>query len=117
MDFVNFYLDAWKKYATFGGRSRRKEFWFFVLVNMVIGWLLGLIGGSLGIAGTILMYGFSLAVLVPGIAVSIRRMHDIGKSGWWVCICLVPLIGSIWFIVLAAKDSQAGDNQWGPYPK
>ena len=110
---MNFYLDAWKKYATFGGRSRRKEFWFFVLINGVIGGLLGQIPS----AGTIISYVFSLAILVPGIAVSIRRMHDIGKSGWWLCINFVPFIGSIWFIVLAAKDSEAGSNQWGACPK
>ena len=114
---MNFYLDAWKKYANFGGRSRRKEFWIFALVNMVISWALAFITGSLGVVGTIVIYGFSLAIFVPGIAVSIRRMHDIGKSGWWLCVNFVPVIGSLWFIMLAAKDSQEGDNQWGAYPK
>ena len=114
---MNFYLDAWKKYATFGGRSRRKEFWFFVLVNMVISLVLGAITGSLESVGTIILYGFSLAIFVPGIAVSVRRLHDIGKSGWWLCVNFVPVIGSLWFIMLVAKDSQEGDNQWGAYPK
>ncbi|HCC50725.1 MAG TPA: DUF805 domain-containing protein [Porphyromonadaceae bacterium] len=114
---MNFYVDAWKKFATFGGRSRRKEFWFFLLINGAIGYLLGLITGSLGMAGMIIQAVFGLAILVPAIAVSIRRLHDIGKSGWWVFINCVPLIGSIWFIVLVAKDSVPGKNQWGNCPK
>lgn len=63
-----------------------------------------------------LYYIYALAVLVPGIAVAIRRMHDIGRSGWWILISLVPLIGSIWFIVLAALPSQLGPNKYGPNP-
>ena len=114
---MNFYLDAWKKYATFGGRSRRKEFWFFALVNAAISYVLSLIAAKFGFPIGLISWAFSLAIFVPGIAVAIRRMHDIGKSGWWVCINFVPLVGSIWFLVLAATDSQAGDNQLGECPK
>jgi uncharacterized membrane protein YhaH (DUF805 family) len=60
---------------------------------------------------------YSLAAMIPGLAVSIRRLHDIGKSGWWLLIAFVPLIGGIWLIVLLATDSQPGNNQWGAYPK
>ena len=117
MEILNFYVDALKKFITFTGRSRRKEFWFFWLINMVISWLISLITGSLGIVGLIFSGLFSLAILLPSLAVAIRRMHDIGKSGWWICINLIPLVGTIWYIVLAAKDSDAGSNQWGDYPK
>lgn len=114
---MNFYVDAWKKFADFKGRSRRKEFWLFWLINSMISGLLQQVTGSLGIAGTIILVVFGLAIILPMIAVGIRRMHDINKSGWWVLINLVPLIGSIWFIVLAIKDSEPQSNQWGPCPK
>ena len=117
MDFLNFYVDAWKKFADFNGRSRRKEFWIFWLVNVVISWILSLITGSLGLIGAIIPLIFALAILIPSLAVAIRRMHDIGKSGWWICINFVPVIGTIWYIVLAAKDSEAGSNQYGACPK
>ena len=114
---MNFYLDVWKKFADFGGRSRRKEFWLFWLINMAINFVLSFLTAKLGVVGTIITGIFGLAILVPSLAVAIRRMHDIGKSGWWICINFVPLIGTIWYIVLAAKDSEAGNNQWGAYPK
>jgi len=110
---MNFYVDAWKRFAEFGGRSRRKEFWFFALGNGVINYILGFIPGF----GWILSLIFGLAILIPGLAVGIRRMHDIGKSGWWLLINLIPLAGTIWFIVLAAKDSEPGGNKWGACPK
>ena len=114
---MNFYVDCWKKFATFSGRSRRKEFWLFWLINVAINYGLQLIAVPLGTIGMVIVLLFSLAILVPSLAVAARRMHDIGKSGWWVLINLVPLIGSIWFIVLAAKDSVAGSNKWGDCPK
>ena len=114
---MNFYVDAWKKFADFGGRSRRKEFWMFWLINMVINWVLTLLTAKLGIVGTIFTGVFGLAILVPSLAVAIRRMHDIGKSGWWICINFIPIIGTIWYIILAAKDSEVNSNQWGACPK
>ena len=114
---MNYYVDAWKKFATFSGRSRRKEFWIFLLINALVSGLLQQVTGRLGMVGMIIIGAFGLAIIIPMIAVSIRRMHDIGRSGWWTCINMVPLIGSIWFIVLAAKDSEAGSNQWGSCPK
>lgn len=114
---MNFYVDAWKKFATFSGRSRRKEFWMFLLINVAINYALSLIAGKLGSAGQIITSVFSLAILVPSIAVGIRRMHDIGKSGKWVLINLIPLIGTIWFLILGAKDGEVNSNQWGASPK
>jgi len=113
MEILNFYVDALKKFITFTGRSRRKEFWFFWLINMVISAILSRIPA----VGMIVSGLYSLAICLPSLAVAIRRMHDIGKSGWWICINLIPLVGTIWYIVLAAKDSDAGSNQWGDYPK
>jgi len=114
---MEFYLEAWKKFANFGDRSRRKEFWLFWLINCAISYVLQLLTGSLGIVGIIIPALFGLIIIVPAFAVAIRRMHDIGKSGWWVLINCIPLIGTIWFIVLAAKDSEPGSNRWGVCPK
>jgi len=113
---MNWYLEVLKKYAVFSGRARRKEYWMFFLFNIIIalvlGFIEGLVGGP-GIIGTL----YSLAVLIPGIAVSIRRLHDIGRSGWWLLICLIPIIGPIVVLVFMAQDSKPGDNQYGQNPK
>lgn len=106
-----------KKYAVFSGRARRKEYWMFLLFNFivafVIGFVLGFIGGILGI-GTALSDPASviyvLAVLIPGIAVGVRRMHDIGRSGWWI---LFPLVN----LVFLSLNSQPNENEYGPNPK
>ena len=110
---MNYYLDVLKKYAVFKGRARRKEYWMFVLFNIIIGFALGFIEGLLGISrhgSSVLANIYSLAILLPGIAVSIRRMHDVGKSGWFV---LIP----IYNLVLACTAGDAGENQYGPDPK
>jgi uncharacterized membrane protein YhaH (DUF805 family) len=113
---MNWYVEALKKYAVFSGRSRRKEYWMFTLVNfviaVVIGFIEGLIGGP-GFIGTI----YALAVLTPGLAVGIRRLHDTGRSAWWVLIGLVPLIGAIVLIIFLVQDSNPGENRYGPNPK
>jgi uncharacterized membrane protein YhaH (DUF805 family) len=112
---MNWYLDVLKKYAVFNGRAPRTEFWMFALINFIIAIVLGVIEGlvgSPGILGTI----YSLAVLLPCIGVSIRRLHDIDKSGWWMLIGFVPLIGAIVLIVFCVQDSTP-DNQYGPNPK
>ncbi len=119
---MNYYLDVLKKYAVFSGRAARKEYWMFVLFNIVISVVLSIIDRFIGTSTLLLGSGllsgiYSLAILCPGIAVSMRRLHDIGKSGWWVLIGLVPLVGAIVLIVFAAMDSQPGDNQYGPNPK
>lgn len=120
---MQWYFDVLKKYAVFGGRARRKEFWMFVLFNIIAVLATGLLDRILHTTwndqartGIISMI-YSWAVLLPGIAVAIRRMHDIGKSGWWVLISLIPLVGIIWYIILAATEGQRGDNQYGPDPK
>lgn len=118
---MNWYLDALKKYVDFSGRARRKAYWFFVLFNLIISFVLGFIDGLMGLAsegGVGLLGGlYSLAVLLPGIAVSVRRLHDTGRSGWWLLIGFIPLIGVLVLIVFMVMDSEQGDNQYGPNPK
>jgi len=109
---MNYYIQAWKKIFDFSGRARRKEYWTFVLLNLVITY--GLIGLDLamGGGGTLSMIAmvFSFIALIPNISVVIRRMHDVGKSGWF---CLIPLYN----LILSLTDSEAGSNKWGPNPK
>jgi uncharacterized membrane protein YhaH (DUF805 family) len=113
---MNWYLEVLKKYAVFSGRARRKEYWMFFLFNIIIAIVLGIVEGIVGTFGIIgLIYG--LAVLLPGIAVSVRRLHDINRSGWWIFISLVPVIGAIVLIVFMVLDSQSGENQYGQNPK
>lgn len=108
MEQFNYYLDVLKNYAKFDGRARRSEFWYFVLFNLIISAVLRYIGGAIGF--NMLESIYSLAVLIPNIAVGIRRMHDIGKSGWFI---LIPFYN----IYLFAQDSQPGDNEYGANPK
>ena len=113
---MNWYLEVIRKYAEFTGRARRSEYWMFALINFIICFVLGFIESAIGMAA-VLSGIYSLAVLIPGIAVAIRRMHDTNRSGWWWLISLVPIVGVIVLIVFLAQDSQAGDNQFGANPK
>ncbi|MEV4265393.1 DUF805 domain-containing protein [Kribbella sp. NPDC049584] len=122
---MQWYIDVLKKYAVFSGRARRKEYWMFVLFNVIVSIILSILDKILGLdfgSGSSSSSGwlstiYSLAVLLPTIGVAIRRMHDTGRSGWWILINLIPCIGWIWFIVLAAQEGNAGDNAYGPDPK
>lgn len=118
---MEWYVGVLRKYAEFDGRARRKEYWMFVLINTVIGWGLGRVDNLLGIAssdGYGLLSGFySLAVLIPSLAVMVRRLHDAGKSGWFFFINLIPIIGWIWFFIVLVTDGEAGSNQYGANPK
>lgn len=122
---MNWFLDVIKnKYATFTGRARRQEFWMYLLsviiINVALGILTTILGAIAGFLGTImgLVSGlFGLAILVPTLAIWMRRLHDTGKSGWWLLIGLIPFVGQIVLIVFAVLDSQPGDNQYGPNPK
>ena len=118
---MNWYLEVLKKYAVFSGRARRKEYWFFVLFNIIIGLALTFIDFSTGLYDVeseigLLSSLYSLAVLVPGIAVTIRRLHDTSRTGWWFLIAFVPIIGVIVLLVFMVFDSTPGDNQYGPNP-
>lgn len=113
---MEWYLAVLKNYAGFSGRARRKEYWMFLLFNMIIALVLGFIEGLFGSPG-ILGSIYSLAVLVPSIAVSMRRLHDTGRSGWWMLIGFVPLIGAAVLLIFFVQDSMQGSNQYGPSPK
>jgi len=112
---VNEYLGVLKKYAVFSGRARRKEFWMFVLINFIIAVVLSGVDMMLGLG--FLGFIYAIATLVPALAVGARRLHDIGKTGWWQLVGLVPLIGLIILIIFFVMDSNPGDNQYGPNPK
>ncbi len=118
---MNWYLEALRKYATFSGRARRKEYWLFTLFNILISLALGAIEGFLDLfpntEQSVLAMIYGLAVFLPGLAVTVRRLHDTGRSGWWMWIALVPLIGVIVLLVFLAKDSEPGKNRYGPNPK
>jgi uncharacterized membrane protein YhaH (DUF805 family) len=119
---MNWWLIAMKKYVTFSGRARRKEYWMFALFNLIFGIAALILDSILGSAvedfGYGLFYGlFILAITIPALAVTVRRLHDIGKSGWWFFTGFIPIIGGIWLFVLTLTDSQPGDNQFGQNPK
>jgi len=119
---TNWYLKVLRQYADFNGRARRKEYWMFVLFNMIFAIAAMILDNVLGIAIKGVGYGpvyglYTLAVLIPGLAVSVRRLHDVGKSGWMILIALIPLIGTIWLLVLIVTDSDSGENKYGTNPK
>jgi len=119
---MNWYLKVLKNYAVFSGRARRKEYWMYMLfttIFLIVAIILdNIIGTAIENVGFGLFYClYYLAVLIPGLAVSVRRLHDIGKSGWFFFIALIPIIGSIWLLVLMCTDGSAGENEYGANPK
>ena len=118
MNFVEAVQSVFSNFLNFRGRARRSEFWYFFLFVFVISFILGVI--------QILIWGqdanyltgiFSLIILIPNIAVSIRRLHDTGRSGFWYLIGFIPIIGTIILIIWYCQDSEPGDNKYGPNPK
>ncbi|MBU2712785.1 DUF805 domain-containing protein [Zooshikella harenae] len=119
---MNWYLEVLKKYAVFEGRARRKEYWLFFLFTTIISIILGVLDNVFGLisadAGVGLLGGiYSLAVFIPGLAVTVRRLHDTDRSGWWILISLLPLIGIIVLLVFMFLDSTPGENNFGANPK
>lgn len=119
---MKYYLAAIKNYANFNGRARRSEYWYFILFNILFACGAMLLDNLLGIAMDKTGYGpiyliYTLFVLIPGLALIARRLHDVGKSGWMFLIVFIPLAGAIWMLILLTTDSQPGSNQWGPNPK
>ncbi|MGY1500069.1 DUF805 domain-containing protein [Streptomyces sp. QTS52] len=112
---MNYFLDVLKKYAVFSGRARRKEYWMFALFVAIISIVLAIIDAAIG--SQILTLLFSLAILLPGLGVGVRRLHDTGRSGWWILFGIVPLVGSITLLVFACLEGDAGENKYGPNPK
>ena len=118
---MNWYLEVLKKYAVFSGRSRRKEYWFFCLFNILVSIGLMIIDRMLGTFSSLgfgLLGGlYTLGIIIPSVAVAVRRLHDTNRSGWWLLLALIPFIGAIVLIIFMILDSQPGDNQYGPNPK
>jgi uncharacterized membrane protein YhaH (DUF805 family) len=126
---MQWYLKALKQYADFHGRARRTEFWMFVLVNVVISIILGIIDTATGTANAFASGGmasyspgilgsiYGLAVLIPSIAVTVRRLHDTDRSGWWFFIQLIPVVGGIVILVFACLEGTRGPNRFGADPK
>jgi uncharacterized membrane protein YhaH (DUF805 family) len=117
---MNWFLKCIRQYADFKGRARRTEYWMFTLVCSIISYGLQIIAPFCGdakliISGFLMIFG--LVLLVPSFAVAVRRLHDVGKSGWFYLIVFIPIIGMIWLFVLFCTDSQYGENKWGPNPK
>ena len=119
VDFMNMseaVSSCLQKYADFTGRARRSEYWYWVLATGIVNAILGVIIGVIPDLG-LLSGVFSLATLLPGLAVIWRRLHDIGKSGAWYFIMLVPIVGQILMLIWLCQDSDSGSNAYGPSPK
>jgi uncharacterized membrane protein YhaH (DUF805 family) len=113
---MNWYLEVLKKYAVFSGRARRTEFWMYILFYVIIVVVLSVVEWMIGIPG-VLSGLYTLALIIPSIAVTVRRLHDTGRSGWWWLIGFIPVIGGIVLLVFMVLESQLGENQYGPNPK
>jgi uncharacterized membrane protein YhaH (DUF805 family) len=113
---MNWYFIVLTKYATFSGRARRKEHWYFALFSTIIVGILGaadVATGGMGLFSGI----YSLAILIPSLAVGVRRLHDTNRSGWWLLIVLVPLIGVIVLLIFMLQGGTQGENRYGGDPK
>ena len=124
---MEWYLKVMRdNYANFSGRARRKEYWMFVLVQTIV--MIGLmildsvLGLDFELQGISIGYGYLYLIgiivhFIPSLAVLVRRLHDVGKSGWFYFIFLIPIIGVLWLLVLYCTEGQKEDNKWGPDPK
>jgi uncharacterized membrane protein YhaH (DUF805 family) len=112
---MHWYVDVLEKYAVFSGRARRTEYWVFYLFNVVISIALLVVGRAIDFS--LLQVLYALAMLLPSLAVGVRRLHDVGRSGLWLLIGLIPLVGNIVLLVFFCSDSQPGDNEYGSVPK
>ncbi|GAA3947649.1 DUF805 domain-containing protein [Allohahella marinimesophila] len=110
------FIEVYRKYAQFSGRARRREYWMWVLIYVLTLFLLIAVEKVLGIE-SILYFAFTALSFIPALAVGVRRLHDTGRSGWWMLLLLIPLVGSLVLLVLFVLDSQPGSNQFGPNPK
>ncbi|HEX8973658.1 DUF805 domain-containing protein [Oryzihumus sp.] len=118
MSFADAFRTCMSKYATFSGRARRSEYWFFYLAFILVyGILFGLASATGKPVLSVIAGLVVLAFVLPMIAATVRRLHDTGRSGWWYLIGLVPFVGGIVLLVFTCQDSVPGDNAWGPNPK
>ncbi|AWW30594.1 DUF805 domain-containing protein [Echinicola strongylocentroti] len=120
---MEYYKKVLTEYANFNGRARRKEYWMFILFNFLVVIVLSIVGGMLSMALSselpyIILFGaYTLGTIIPSLAVLVRRLHDIGKSGWMYFVGLIPLVGAIWLLVLLVSEGEHGPNQYGEDPK
>jgi len=119
---LNYYLDGLQKYAIFEGRAQRAAYWYFVLLNLIISLAIGIVEVMVGIADAETAYGpvsalYSLFIFLPATALLARRLHDVGRSGWWILLMLIPIIGFFVLLFWTIQDSEPGDNRYGPNPK
>jgi len=118
---VNFFIDAIKNYATFKGRATRQQYWMFYLFYIIFYIILAVLENSLGLTigdkgdfgEGILTLIYSLGLLIPSLAILARRLHDIGRSGWWILLILIPLIGGLVIFIFTVLDSQRQANEYG----
>ena len=114
---MNWYLNVLKNYAVIDGRARRTEYWMFVLFNIIALFILAVIDEIVFGDGYLILQGiYQLAVLVPTIAVSVRRLHDTDKSGWWLLLAFIPLLGAIALLIMFCIPGTSGENTYGPDP-
>ena len=114
-------FEAFTKYAQFSGRSSRKEFWLFYLLITIASIVLTVIDISIGSFDAVSEFGllsgiFTLAIIVPSLAVSVRRLHDTDRSGWWLLLSFIPLLGSIVLVVFWCLKGTQGQNEYGDDP-
>ena len=116
---MNWYLQVMKSnYANFSGRARRKEYWMYTLFNILIvmALLLVMVVLDAAILSSVLIL-YYIGIIIPSIAVGVRRLHDVDKSGWWTLINFVPIIGGIWFLILMVTEGKSLENIYGKNPK
>lgn len=111
------YFTVLRKYAVFAGRARPKEYWMYVLISAVVVLVLGIVNGLMGADVPALPVYYSLAVVLPSLAVTVRRLHDTDRNGWWLLILLVPIVGAIVFLVFMAPPGGEPANRFGASPK
>jgi len=113
---MQWFILAMKNFRNFSGRARRKEYWMFFLFYMILAMVFSLVDIVLGLPAIFLNI-FIIVMLVPTIAICVRRLHDTGRSGWWYLINFVPVIGFIVWLVFTVQAGEAEDNRFGPDPK
>ncbi|MCC0090486.1 DUF805 domain-containing protein [Aeromonas veronii] len=114
---MNWYISVLKQYAVFSGRARRTEYWMFVLCNVIVMLLLGMVDKLIGGDKELISSIYSLAVLLPSLAVAARRLHDTDRSAWWLLLGLIPIIGTLVLIYFMVCNGQQGPNRFGDDPK
>ena len=121
---MKYYIKALLNFSNFHGRSTSREFWYFCLFNLLLQIITFIIDIAFKLSFSILFYSigvtsflYTLVTIIPGLAISVRRLHDIGKSGCFLFLPIIPIVGAIWLLILFCSNSQPGENNWGPNPK